>query len=548
MPSLSPKFAGGMAAAVALATAFAGAQAATTPLYSGGGTLAEKVYRDIFNQYGSNASGDLCSLSSTTGGGTLPSTYCSSSPYNSSVEALYVGVGSGNGKKALDTYNPANYVAGSKKPDNPPVPSGRDFGAFYGAGTGSGWAPGTGVGPFYPSVTFSGSDDPLNSSDISTYSALPTTYGPLVEFPAITVAVTVPFTPTAGWTPKNKVLAGGSSAVNLSTNTLCGIWTGAITNWNNAEITKDNKGTQLGSGTIVPVFRNDGSGTTFLFSNGLLNQCGTASHPVSTHPFPDAWLTAAVQGTAITYNATPTPILSKFYSNDNFFINVFKAGLLPSNFYNNAAFSGVTGGCSGSGGVLKCVDATPGALGYLSPDFVKPIATGNDTNGNPIAATANLQTYYTYSNGLTAVYEPPSAAHAVYIMSSATPPSFTGGATAPATNPLNWGVVNPIPSNVNAYPIGGFTFIDLYSCYASKTTLTALVGTTAKQLGLFRWYVGSTSENAGIPLNTLAANGFSQVPNGWLTAIKTLLTSNTYTKLGTPKLAKTACATVANGA
>ena len=58
MTNLNPKLVGGMAAAVALATAF-GANATTTPLYSGGGTLAEKVYRDIYNQYGANASGDL---------------------------------------------------------------------------------------------------------------------------------------------------------------------------------------------------------------------------------------------------------------------------------------------------------------------------------------------------------------------------------------------------------------------------------------------------------------------------------------------------------
>jgi ABC-type phosphate transport system substrate-binding protein len=523
MTNIMLKSAGGTAAVFALATAFTGA-GAVTPLYSGGGTLAEKVYRDIFNQYGSNASGDTC-----VG---LPSTFCSASPYNPNVEALYVGVGSGNGKSALTSYNAANYVAGPRTPDNPPVPSTRDFGPFFGTGTGASWVPGT-ANP-YPKVSFSGSDDPLTATDIFVYG---NKFGQLVQFPALVTSIAIPFTPTANWNPQGKLIAGGSSKVNLSTNTVCGIFTGAITNWNNAEIKKDNKNIQLGSGTITVVYRNDSSGSTFLTTNGLLNQCGTASHPVSTHPFPDQWLTDN--------GITNTP---PFVSNNTFFITVFNKGHLPSNFYNNSAFSGVTGGCKGSGGVQKCIDATVGGIGYLSPDFVQPIVTGNDSNGNPIAAAANLQTYYTYSNSLAAVYAPPAPKYANYIMQSAVPPSFVGGSTAPATNPLNWGVTNPTPTSANAYPIGGFTFIDVYSCYTSATDVAALAATTAGSLGLWRWYFGTSTENGGVPASTLTANGFSAVPAKWIAAAKTLLTANVYTRLGTPKKKNTACTNFANGA
>src|SRR6266702_6236058 len=132
------------AAAVALAAGSAGA--ATTPLYSGGGTLAEKVYRDLFNTYGNTASGDLC-----VG---RPTASCPATAYNANVEILYVGVGSGNGLKALDNNDASLFVSGGKKPDGVPVPSTRDFGPYYGTGKGAAWVPGTGVGPNFPKVSF----------------------------------------------------------------------------------------------------------------------------------------------------------------------------------------------------------------------------------------------------------------------------------------------------------------------------------------------------------------------------------------------------------
>jgi ABC-type phosphate transport system substrate-binding protein len=364
-------------------------------------------------------------------------------------------------------------------------------------------------------------------------------FGNPVQVPTLVVAVALPFTPTPGWNAKGNTPTGGSSAVDLGTDTLCGIFTGAITNWNDPAIKANNKNYQLGSGTITVVYRHDGSGTTFLFSNALLNQCGTTSHPVSIHPVPDQWVT----DNALTYSSTAP----HYYSNDNFFINVFNAGHLPSNFINNSTLTGVSGGASGSHGVQLAVDATPGAIGYVSPDFVQPVATGNDTKGNPIAASANPQTYYSYINKTTASYIAPTPKNATPIMSSTTPPSFSGS-PAPALNALNWGAVNPLPSSSGAYPIGGFTFVDLYSCYASATDVTALVGTTAGSLGVFRWYYGSSTENNGVVSSTLAEDGFAPVPGAWLAAAKTLLTTNTSTKISTPGKANTACAKVTKGA
>ena len=523
---------GGMAAAIAL-TAVTGANADTLPLYGGGSTLVEKVYRDLFNTYGNTAGTDLCFGLTTA---------CPSTHYNDAVEILYVGVGSGNGLKALE-FNDANqYVSGGKTPDKVPVPSTKDFGPFYGTGTGSTWVPGTGVGPAFPSVTFSGSDNTLSQTDLDNAKNAPIPPGlgnnPLIQIPGIIAAIAVPFNPAANWTPGGASVLGASSKVQLSTNTLCGIFTGKITTWNNANITKDNGGKRLGTGTITVVYRNDSSGTTFIFTNALINQCGntanaaggiTAVKTKSTFPVPGQWLA----DNTLTYNASAP----HYKSGTSFFINVFNKNHLPANFYNDQASSGVVGGASGSGGIKKAILATQGSIGYVSPDFVLPV----DKTG---PAAANLQTYATFSAGTTPVYRAPTAGNASPILATTKPPSFGDGS---AKNPLAWGVVNPTPSAASAYPIGGFSFIDLHRCYASADVVAALVGAAGggAKAGYLTWYYGPSSVNQNQPASILAKDGFAPVPAAWKTAINKLLTNPT---LGVNVVGSGGCKGIAHGA
>lgn len=517
-------FAGSLATAIALAAAVSPVHAATTTgLYGGGSTLVEKVYRDVFDAYGSTASGDLCAGLATT---------CPTTNYNTGVELLYVGVGSGNGLAALDAHDASKYVQNSKTPDKVPTPSGRDFGAFFGTGTGANWTPGTQVGPYYPKVTFSGSDNTLSSTDVSAVAALG--FGPVIQIPGIVAAIAVPFKPTATWHPKGTKPTGGSSAVQLSTNTICGIFNGDITNWNDPAIKADNNNVALGKGQITVVYRNDSSGTTFIFTNALLNQCGVVGHKVarSTHPFPKQWIT----DNGLTYSATQP----HWHSGTSFYINVFKANHLPSNFLNNSTLTGVTGGASGSGGVKAAINATAGSIGYVSPDFVLPV----DPAG---PEAANLQTYATFAKGTTPVYKAPTAANATLTVNSSRPPAFP---TA-AADPLNWGAVAPLPINAGAYPIAGFSFIDLYSCYASATDVAALVGTTTGKVGYLPWYYGASSVNNNVPKNILAADGFAPVPAVWATAINKLLVDPSL-GIGTPKVGAKAgtkaCKNITKGA
>jgi len=57
--------------------------------------------------------------------------------------------------------------------------------------------------------------------------------------------------------------------LRLSGETIAKIFTGQITNWNDAQITKDNNGRAFPSKTIIPVVRSDGSGTTAQFTSWL---------------------------------------------------------------------------------------------------------------------------------------------------------------------------------------------------------------------------------------------------------------------------------------
>ena len=108
--------------------------------------------------------------------------------------------------------------------------------------------------------------------------------------------------------------------------------------------------------------------------------------------------------------------------------------------------------------------------------------------------------------------------------------------------------MSPLPSSTAAYPIGGFTFIDTYTCYASATDVDAIAGKTVGALGLWNWYFSSPTLNASIVKTQLAANGFSVVPGSWLGGAKKLMTTDAKTKISVAGTAKTPCATTVGGA
>ena len=57
--------------------------------------------------------------------------------------------------------------------------------------------------------------------------------------------------------------------LNFSPDVIANIYLGKITKWNDPRIAKDNPGVKFPSNTILPVYRSDGSGTTYIFTDFL---------------------------------------------------------------------------------------------------------------------------------------------------------------------------------------------------------------------------------------------------------------------------------------
>ena len=75
--------------------------------------------------------------------------------------------------------------------------------------------------------------------------------------------------PTAGGAVSVVYNLPGVSSLKLSRTTLPAIFSGQITNWNDAKIKGDNPGVNLPNQPIKFAVRADGSGTTFIFTNHL---------------------------------------------------------------------------------------------------------------------------------------------------------------------------------------------------------------------------------------------------------------------------------------
>ena len=100
-------------------------------------------------------------------------------------------------------------------------------------------------------VTFAASDMPLSVVDLDTDG--------LLQFPTLTAGV-VPVVNIDSVKPGDLVLDGS---------TLARIFLGEIKSWNDAAIRKLNPNVKLPSQAIAVVYRSDGSGTTFVFTDYL---------------------------------------------------------------------------------------------------------------------------------------------------------------------------------------------------------------------------------------------------------------------------------------
>jgi ABC-type phosphate transport system substrate-binding protein len=409
---------------------------------------------------------------------------------------LYAPTGSGNGKLVLRTNNKANIGT----PSNSIPYTDSSFEDINSTND-------------YDGVQFAGSDDVVNVSDIAAWNAAgnPARFGNLIQIPALIESIAIGFNGTDGTGAALNILpaaptvrfpdgstATGSSGLNLSRNAFCGIVSGHITQWNNPILTALNGGT-LGAGNITFVHNQDGDGTTFLLSNALATQCQFEIGPNS-----EADSTIVSYALPWTDHAGACPHLLAHGAGQLNWPDQF-----PTDQCGNAVANpggGHFANASGSGSLVALVASTNGALGYASTSFWLPIRLG----GKP---TANIQSQWDL-DALTGRFQPPSWQGAQYAIAE-TNPLFDN---ATRLDPLAWSLQGVMPNPVGpaAYPISGFSWLEMYQCYQNHVN-----GNNG-----FLWFriwldflYGSQDAH-----NILHDNGLAEVPGPWATEISGLLT------------------------
>jgi ABC-type phosphate transport system substrate-binding protein len=433
---------------------------------------------------------------------------CPGYPYGQAVfnyvRMYYAPTGSGNGKTAFKANSNASVT----------TPSGTSTVPYT-----SSLVPHFPWGTYY-GYQFSGSDDVWTAADAASWTAGPapskqTKFGNVIQLPTIAGPVTIPFNGNDGngnplnINNANPSTPGGTSKLNLSRKAMCGIFSGHITKWNNPILTALNGGVDLGTGNITVVHRSDGSGTTFLFTNGLAEQCrfefGPTNETVGTlvsYAFPWTERTSSCDPTVLYVpkgaNTVNWPDYNTVATGDQCSVAIPNSG--------GGTF--VRGDSSGNSAVIAKINAVPGAIGYSSADFVQPVVPA--LSGG--LATANLQSQFDL-DAATGTFVAPTVAATTLALSSVVPnfnndPALRGNALAWSSQ----GVI-PNPSVPGAYPIAGFTWMFMYQCYQNNG-IPYDVLLTNFLAGLY----GSLDIE-----NMLNANGFIKVPYPWLYEIYQLL-------------------------
>jgi phosphate transport system substrate-binding protein len=299
-------------------------------------------------------------------------------------------------------------------------------------------------------------------------------FGPLVQFPVSIDPVAIAYNPTytSGSTTFSFNIKNGA-VLHLDRNAYCGIFTGAITNWNDAALTTLNAGVSLKSTADTGAFSvpiklvgySDSSGVTSIFTRHLAAVCGSIDYATGT-------------------------------------------ATLPSSVV--ALFTTVVG----SGGVAGAVNSTQGAMGYIGADYVLPVVTSTG------ATTARLMKAALRNNNGAFVLPTATAASAAF-GALAPPQSNSDGAydstntTSDRRDPTQWvestastaPLANPASTATGAYPIVGTTNFIGYTCYAPGSS----------SVGVLQAFLNFDGGATGKVILNNAALG--QLPTQWLVAI-----------------------------
>jgi phosphate transport system substrate-binding protein len=101
-------------------------------------------------------------------------------------------------------------------------------------------------------VDFGASDGPMTDQQIAESKV------PVIHIPTVLGAVVPVYN-----------IPGVTGNLNLAPDVIADIYLGKITKWNDPRLGKDNPGVKFPSTAILPVYRSDGSGTTYIFTDFL---------------------------------------------------------------------------------------------------------------------------------------------------------------------------------------------------------------------------------------------------------------------------------------
>jgi ABC-type phosphate transport system substrate-binding protein len=441
------------------------AKAGTAALYVGSGTAAARIYRQIFNCYAvplfGSTNPNTIEGATTPFPSVLPSpcttggTY--TAPFNATsagYEILLAAVGS----SALTGYT-TELASGIGTPatTNSIAFTTTAFSAYP-----------------YPVLDFVGSDAALTTTQVQ---AIPASGKGLaaIQLPTYAEPIALPFNQSTGFTFPTNLAAppGASSRLRLSATSVCGIFTGKITDWDSSYLTKDNLGTPLVStSTPITVYvRSDSSGNSQIFSNYLVFSCAKTVFPVASG-----------------FVASTKPAW-------------------PASFQT----------AIGASGMAAAVVAKPYSIGYVSPDYIQPVVPTGPQGANIV-------------NPLNQTIAPYYASAAAAITTVTPPPS--GSDPYQWGQPINNFLAQQATTATNypqkAYPITAFTFLDFYQCY-NGTAAHNIYAANQIRYFLSNFYL-SGANPARAEVNTLLnSENFAQPTSALLTAERAVAATISYT-------------------
>jgi len=314
--------------------------------------------------------------------------------------------------------------------------------------------------------------------------------GPLIQLPSFGTAIVIAHT--------NNYSKFGT----LDDNDLCGIFSGKITDWAGVETKPSGTAKAAQGGAITVVYREDGSGTSFLFTQHLARVCNSGNTAAGV-TFTATKYFADVFGTAVTAGS----------------LHTIGAGLTAS------GTSFIYG--SGSGAIADALSAGVNLVGYLTPDFTSIASTAlshyakvaallgtsiNDSSVDPSQSPYQyIHTAKVWNSHEGKAYPAtPGAAS-----KGLTNPNVAGGDFSPgypttktnALNPLLW--IPAVADPLLGYPIVGYTTLELPTCYSN-----AKISTYVKAF-LTQLYSATNKTN-------LTSEGFTAVPSGYTKTIQSV--------------------------